>query len=375
MIHKIVSVCALGFLLSTVPLSGQGCQTPTDTFWRRDSLPVVPAGLTAVSLVRGICENESAGVVFTLPPGMPIQQVTQVVAPWGPAGGVNGQTALLDVEIYDGVSFTPGNPIPNMGTLVFRLSNAGANMSVSSHALNTLDVSAFNIIVGQQPPNGVPLARRYAVCFTVLMNNYTGVNNTCATGYDANFFTDNAAFSFSCNGITTPQQTSLIEITGQGWRDAALAMVSGVNLCPFFYSGVFCIRACTRNAAPPNPFQVNPLSPLPANAPSTIILQLVAPGLVGYPYIMGAALATSPGIPTPFGTIPLANDALLAVSLDPAFSSIFLNFQGTIGSGGTGTALINLPAGLGPLTFYVAWVAVPPSGPLAISDPLLIPVL
>lgn len=226
----------------------QGC--PTGTFWKRDTLPDVPAGLNAVSVIPGLCEGESAGVVFEMPAAMSVQRITQVVAPWGAALGVNGFQAALDVEVWDGVSFSGANV--NMGTLVFSLSQAAsANMQVQSHALNTLDTSTYNIIVGNAPPTGSPPVRRFAICFRVDLNLYPG--GTCATGYQANFFTDNSqtpTFPFSCNPAITPQRTSVIEIQGQGWRDPALATVTGIPLCPIYYSGIWCIRCCSEDAFP-----------------------------------------------------------------------------------------------------------------------------
>ncbi len=234
-------------LLVCAPTIAQGC-TGTGTFWKRDTLPVVPTGLTAVSVIQGMCEGESAGVVFEMPAAMSVQRITKVVAPWGAALGVNGFQAALDVEVYDGVSFNGANV--NMGNLVFSLTNAAqANMQVQSHALNELDTSTYNIIVGAAAPTGSPPVRRFAVCFRCDLNLLP--NASCATGYSANFFTDNAqAPGFTCNNVITPLRTSIMEIQGQGWRDAALASVSGIQLCPLYYSGIFCIRCCSEDAFP-----------------------------------------------------------------------------------------------------------------------------
>lgn len=238
---------AVALFVSLVPAFAQGCPGQ-GTFWKRDTLPVSPTGLTGVSVIQGLCEGESAGVVFEMPATMPVQRITQVVAPWGAALGVNGFQAALDVEVYDGVSFS--GAVANMGTLVFSLSTSStSNLQVQSHALNTLDTSTYNIIVGNAPPTGNPPVRRFAICFRVDLNLHP--TGSCATGYPANFFTDNAqAPSFTCNNVITPQRTSLIEIQGQGWRDAAQATVTGIPLCPFYYSGIWCIRACSEDAFP-----------------------------------------------------------------------------------------------------------------------------
>jgi hypothetical protein len=242
----VAAIC--GALLST-SLSAQGC-VGSGTFWKRDTLPITPTGLAAVSVIQGMCEGESAGVVFEMPATMPVQRITQVVAPWGAALGVGGFQAALDVEVYDGVSFAGANV--NMGNLVFSLSQAAtANMQVQSHALNTLDTSTYNIIVGAAPPTGSPAVRRFAICFRMDLNLHP--TGSCASGWPANFFTDNAqqpTFPFSCNPAITPARTSIIEILGQGWRDASLATVTGIPLCPIYYSGTWCIRCCSEDAFP-----------------------------------------------------------------------------------------------------------------------------
>jgi len=228
--------------------SAQGCTVANGTWWQRDQLAVVPQGLTGVSVIQGMCEGESAGVVFELPANMPVQRLTKVVAPWGAAFGAAGFNAALDLEVYDGVSFNGQNV--NMGQLVFSLTQqANQNLQAQSHGLNELDVTPYNIIVGGQPPvNGV---RRFAVCFRCDINFHP--SGSCQTGWPANFFTDNSqqpSFPFVCNPNITPTQTSIIQIAGQGWRDAALAQVSGIPLCPIYYSGVWAIRACSEDAFP-----------------------------------------------------------------------------------------------------------------------------
>ncbi len=112
-----VAVFVTSFVFVAGLAPAQGCQNAADTFWKRDALPNVPVGLLGVSVIPGLCEGESAGVVFNMPAGMGPQQITQVVAPWGAIGGTPGHQAVLDVEIYDGVSFT--GAVANMGTLVF----------------------------------------------------------------------------------------------------------------------------------------------------------------------------------------------------------------------------------------------------------------
>lgn len=229
----------------TPQLAAQGCTS--GTFWKRDSLPIAPGSIPlGVSVIQGMCEGESAGVVFEVPANMPVQRITKVVAPWGERFGSGGFLAALDFEVYDGVSFSGQNV--NMGQLVFSLSQQAAQtMQVSSHALNELDTSIYNIIVGAQPPVGG--VRRFAICFRCDTNFHP--SGSCASGWPANFFTDNSQTpALFCNPAITPQQTSIIQIAGQGWRDAALATVQGFPLCPFYFSGVWAIRCCSEDAFP-----------------------------------------------------------------------------------------------------------------------------
>lgn len=242
-----LSLRAIVLFATTSTALAQGCPGP-GTFWKRDTLPVVPAGLTSVGVIRGMCEGESAGVVFEMPANMPVQRITQVVAPWGHApSGTPGFQAALDIEVYDGVSFSGANV--NMGTMVFSLSSAAAsNMQVQTHGLNTFDTSPYNIIVGAAAPTGSPPVRRFAVCFRCDLNAYP---STCAQGYNANFFTDaQTLLSLNCDPTVTPPRTSVMELQGIGWRDASLATVQGVQLCPLYYRGIFCIRACSEDAFP-----------------------------------------------------------------------------------------------------------------------------
>ena len=352
-----------------VVAASQGCPTPGDLFWQRDTLPANPSGLQTFSVIQGLCEGEAAAVVFDLPAGMPPQQITEVVCPFGAAGGAQGAVALVNVEIYDGVSFNGVSA--NMGTQVFDLNAATqSDLQVTSTAFNTFDTTQFNVVVGNDPVN-----RSFAIAFRMNFNP----NGACASGYPVNFFTDNSVGGgLFCNPLSTPPMTSLIDVLGQGWSDASLVTVSGFPLCPLFYAGVWGIRCCTRDAAPANPFQVLPTVGVPATSPGTTVLQLDAPGLQGVPYQFGLAWSDSPPIPTPSGNIPRAYASLLTLSMDPAYSAFFVNFTGTIGPSETATVLINVPPGLSGagLSAYGAFVGFLPSPPggFAISDNILLPI-
>ncbi len=348
-------VLALAFALA--PVAAQGCAT-AGTFWKRDTLPITPSGLTGVSIIQGMCEGESAGVVFEMPANMPVQRITQVVAPWGAALGVGGFAAALDVEVYDGVSFSGATA--NMGTLVFSLTQAAtANMQVQSHGLNTLDTSTYNIIVGAAPPTGNPPVRRFAICFRCDVNFHPTA--TCATGYPANFFTDNSqtpSFPFQCNNVITPQRTSLIEIQGQGWRDAALASVTGIGLCPIYYSGIWCIRCCSQDAFPATYTNIGPGCPNPLGTSQLLaaamprIGQTMIVNITNVPAQLGLMITGTSGSSSTLGPLPLD---LTAVGMPGCFLRASLDLTDALFTfGQTASWSFNIPnqGGLLGLNFF-----------------------
>lgn len=291
--------------------AAQGCVT--GTFWKRDTLPDIPTGLTTVGVIRGMCEGESAGVVFEMPATMGAQRITRVVAPWGHApGGTNGFQAALDVEIYDGVSFSGASV--NMGTLVFSLtSQPASNMLVQTHGLNAFDMTPYSAIVGVAPPTAPGNVRRFAVCFRCDVNSFP---STCAAGYNANFFTDAAPLlSLTCDPLVTPPGRCVMEILGQGWRDPALTTVPGpfgpVQICPLYYRGIWCIRACTEDAFPsfytpfgpgcPNSIGTSGL----LNAALPRIGQTLIVNITNVPSQLGLMITGTSNVVSPLGPLPL----------------------------------------------------------------------
>jgi hypothetical protein len=332
------------FLVSCAAVAAQGCPGP-GTFWKRDALPIAPSGLTGVSVIQGLCPGESAGVVFEMPANMPPQRITQVIAPWGAAFGVGGFLAALDVEIYDGVSFSGAAAV--MGTRVFSLTQAAtSNLQVQSHALNTMDTTPYNIIVGVAPPTGSPAVRRFAVCFRVDLNLHP--TGSCATGYPANFFTDNAQSpGIQCNPVITPQRTSLIEIQGQGWRDAAQATVTGVPLCPWYYSGIWCIRACSEDAFPA--YYNTVAAGCPSSLPSSQLLNATLPRLGqtlfvianNLPFNLGLMVTGTSNVSSPIGPLPLDMTPLGLTSCFLRASPDFLTTL--VGGGGSASFSLSIP--------------------------------
>lgn len=336
--------CIAVLVAALAPVAAQGCPGP-GTFWKRDSLPIVPSGLTSVGVVAGMCEGESAGVVFEMPANMAPQRVLQVVAPWGHAFGTNGFTAALDLEVWDGVAFS--GAFVNMGTRVFSLSqNATSNMQVSTHGLNTLDTSQYNIVVGLAPPTGSPAVRRFAVTFRCDLN---ALPDSCNGGNGhANFFTDaTSQFGFTCNYTITPQRTSVIEILGQGWRDAALATVNGIQLCPIYYRGVFCVRCCTEDAFPAYytgfatgcPSSLPPAQLIPATLPriGTTLFVIVN----HMPVNVGLMLTGMSNTASPFGPLPFDATPLGLTNCNLYVSPDFLTTL--VGGGGSASFSLAIP--------------------------------
>jgi hypothetical protein len=214
---------------------GQACGTATSKFWKNDILPQIPSGATAVSIIPGLCEGEAAGSVFTIPGGTGAQMLEKVAVGFGANGGINGFQAVVNVEIYDGIVWSGNTPI--LGAKVFDFEqDYSASFTVTSHGINELDLTPYNVVVG----NGTN-------AFVVVFRSTFNFNGNCASGFTANFFTDNPSFSFNCNTVA---KKNVIFIQGQGWRDPKFATVSGLPLCPIYYNGNWVIRACTQDVAP-----------------------------------------------------------------------------------------------------------------------------
>ena len=117
--------------------------------------------------------------------------------------------AAVNLTIYDGISWAGG--IPTLGPEVFDYAAATTNLiGVTSSAINTIDVSAFDIQI---------TSGKLVVAWWM----DTNPNGSCAQGHPANFATDYPTGNANCN-VT---QKNLLYILGQGWRDAATATVQG----------------------------------------------------------------------------------------------------------------------------------------------------
>lgn len=352
----------LPVLFSLAPLGA--AQVCTGNLFKNDALPDDASGLVGFSVIPGLCENEAAAAVLDLP-GTGPQALEWVSVGFGANGGVTGNTALINLEIYDGVTIVGGNA--TLGPKVFDYANdIGGNLQVTSSGINQIDLSAFTIVVGLSGNTQFVVAAR-------MLFNPSG---SCAAGFNSNFITDNNQSGlFGCDPNITPPGRNLIDISGQGWQDAALATVTGVPLCPLFYSGNWAIRACGQDITPGNPLQVNVLgNPVPPGGFANLTFE--APGYEGDLYFAAASLGTSPGIPFASGdppifqTFPLNPDAFFNLSLQ--LPSVFVNFVGFVGPGGTAPGLVLLPnnPNLSGLEFFVAFVTLPAlPDPYGVSDP------
>lgn len=230
--RALVSLAVFSTLLHlSTDVAAQTCPSPTNNFWKNDSLPNVPAGPLPVSVIRGLCEGEAIGTIFHKPGGMAPQKLTLVGVGFGHTTGGSGFAATCNLEIYAGPVTYQGAQA-TLGPKIFDLNaSQGADIQLASTGINTFDVSAFNIVVNSD----------FVVAFRMNIN----LNGNCASGYPANFFTDNNGTN-QCNaGI------NLIDEQTQGWIDPATATIGPFSLCPLFYAGNWVIRACTADSGTP----------------------------------------------------------------------------------------------------------------------------
>jgi len=89
-----------------------------------------------------------------------------------------------------------------------------------------------------------------------------------------------------------------------------------------------------------------------------LLIHLTLPALAGQSYLVAAALSSAPGIPVPgVGTIPLALDPLLLLSISGQLPAVFTDFSGTIDANGEATATFHIPPGV-PVGFDFSIAAV-----------------
>lgn len=221
-------------LLLAPALQAQNC-APGQTFFKNDVLPANP-GSASVSVIQGLCEGEACGAVFNVSAIGPLVKLKSAAVGYVQAGGVNGTQALVNLKVYDGITFPGG--IPQLGPEVFDFYAATAgSIGVTSSGINTVDLLNFDI----------PISSGKMVLTWWMDFNPIG---DCPSGYLANFATDYPSGATNCG----THQKNLIYIQGQGWRDASTATVLGFPLCPTYYAGNWLMRACVEVGGPTAPF-------------------------------------------------------------------------------------------------------------------------
>ncbi len=325
-------------VFALAPLSfGQACGTG-ETHWKNDKLPDVPSGAVTISVIPGLCEGEACAAVFNYAPGTPAQKVNTVRIGFGHTAGVNGAVALVDVEIYDGITWA--GSIPTLGPLVYDSGALGVNYQISTTAINEIDLSAANVVV-----SGSPTKTGFVVAFRMGFNP----NGSCAAGYNSNFVTDWDGSGAPCS----PTKKNLIDISGQGWRDAAVATVSGFPLCPLFYAGNWVIRACTETASicqtdfgfggPGNTQLTVCGQALSTGHSATLQLVNATPSTVG---IVFASIFQNPTFAPPLGGTLVPIPVMLSVNVP---------------IDATGKFVSPVPGGNGPFSIYTQFVTPDPT--------------
>ncbi|HET6202751.1 MAG TPA: hypothetical protein VFI25_08110 [Planctomycetota bacterium] len=124
--------------------SAQGCP-PGQTFLKSDNLPAVPGGFSTVSVIPGLCEGEACGAVFDVSSLGPQVRVQSAAVGYVNAGGANGIQASVDLEFFDGITWS--GTIPVLGPSHFRWSTAtGSSIGVTSSGINiSPPLSTYNI--------------------------------------------------------------------------------------------------------------------------------------------------------------------------------------------------------------------------------------
>jgi hypothetical protein len=211
-------------------LHAQTCATG-QTFFKNDVLPANP-GSAAVSVIQGLCEGEACGCVFDVSSVGPVVKLKSAAVGYVQAGGVNGTQALVNLKVYDGITWVSG--IPQLGNEVFDFENATAgSIGVTSSGINTVDLINFDI----------PIASGKMVITWWMDFNPVG---DCQNGYPADFATDYPSGSANCG----THQKNLIYIQGTGWRDPTTYSIGPFALCPNYYAGNWLIRACVEAGGP-----------------------------------------------------------------------------------------------------------------------------
>ena len=300
---------ALSALLPFASVSAQMCGMG-EVLLKNDMLPDVPAGPQTVAIVPGLCQNEAAMAIFQVGGPATLYAVSVLFAN---SIGTNGIQAVVDVEIYDGITSLPGGRW-QLGPQVFRLSNSGSNLQIATTGINT-----FQLPTPVRVNSGTPV-----VGFRMVLNSGTG---SCALGYTSNFATD-------FGPVCTPGR-NVIDTLQFGPIDPATFLGFGVPMCPLFFRGDWVIRAC----AVPD-LNVDWIgNPTPGGL---IQLQLNGLGHGGEQYVVLASNGINQGVVTPWGRLPLNADWMFDCFLGSC-RPLLLNGEGNLSMMGSGFAALSIP--------------------------------
>jgi len=229
-----IAISAVFALFLCPDLPAQTC-AGGEFFFKNDVLPADP-GQAATSVIQGLCEGEAAGCVFDVSGVSTDVKVKSAAIGFINVGGAHGAQAIVNLQIFDGVTFPGG--IPQLGPMVFDFeTQSGTSIAVTTSAINTVDISGFNVTVS---------SGKLVVVWVMEFNP----NGDCFSGYTSDFATDYPTGGANCN-VT---QKNLIYIQGLGWRDAATASIGGTQLCPQYYAGNWLIRSCVESEGAIQPF-------------------------------------------------------------------------------------------------------------------------
>jgi hypothetical protein len=326
--------------------SAQSCSA-NQVLMKNDNLAAILTFPWPATAVTTLGLGEAAACIFDVSTVSPVVRVSSAAVAFINGFGTSGIQAPANLEIYDGLAWS--GTIPILGPKVFDYAVAtGGPVTLTTNMINVTDLSGFGVQV---------CSGKLVVAWRLLARNLgaTNIPVDCTSGG-----------GFSCNLTTTVPMKNLVFHTATGsWRDVTATIHGGLPFCPFFYCGNWQIRACVEPTAFVDTIS---LSGSPISSPGVGGVLFQFPSHPNKAYVGGAAFSVSPGIPTPIGVVPLADDALLAISL--VTPSIFSNFAGQLDASGTASGTIIVPGGVPPLTAYVAAVAWDPGSSqiLAISN-------
>jgi hypothetical protein len=220
-------VAAVSILAGAAPAQTCGAN---QVFLKNDTLPDVPSGPQAVSVIRGLCEGEAMGAVFDVSGVGSMVKLENGAFGFFNVGAANGIQAVINLKVYDGITWSGATPV--LGPEIFDWATVtGSSIAGTTHAINTVDVSSLNIVV---------TSGKLVVTWWLDFNP----NGDCTNGYTSNFGTDDG--SGPCSSVP---QRNLMFVQGAGWVDPSTYAIGPFNLCPSFYNGNWIMRACVSDVS------------------------------------------------------------------------------------------------------------------------------